>query len=132
MMFVAYVLTLPVMVALDLLWIGFFMKHFYFSRLGFLLSGAVRPLPAAFFYLLFVGGLYYFAILPGHSAGSLSKTLLSAAILGFIAYGTYDLTNMATIAAWPLSVTIVDMVWGACIAMCTAAIGYGILVLLSS
>ncbi|HRY56849.1 MAG TPA: DUF2177 family protein, partial [Patescibacteria group bacterium] len=34
------------------------------------------------------------------------------AFLGFIAYATYDLTNLATLKNWPLHVTVIDIVWG--------------------
>jgi uncharacterized membrane protein len=123
----AYLLTLPVMAVLDLLWIGVLMKSFYFSRIGFLLSGAIRPTPAVLFYLLFVAGIFYLAVVPAHAVGSLHKALLSAALLGVVAYGTYDLTNMATIAQWPLAVTVIDIAWGAVISALTAAAAYWLL-----
>ncbi|HVU75297.1 MAG TPA: DUF2177 family protein [Candidatus Paceibacterota bacterium] len=123
----AYLLTLPVMAVLDLLWIGVLMKSFYFSRLGFLLSGAIRPIPAVLFYFLFVAGIFYLAVVPAHAVGSLHKALLSAALLGVVAYGTYDLTNMATIAQWPLAVTVIDIAWGAVISALTAAAAYWLL-----
>lgn len=123
----AYVLTLPFMAAIDLLWIGVFMKSFYTEKLDFILSGSIRPLPAVLFYLAFVAGLFYFAVVPGYVAGSLQKTIVAAALLGALAYATYDLTNMATIAAWPLSVTVVDIIWGAVIAAATSAVGYWLL-----
>ena len=34
------------------------------------------------------------------------------AIFGLVAYGTYDLTNLATIKGWSLKVTIIDLIWG--------------------
>ena len=33
-------------------------------------------------------------------------------VFGVVAYGTYNLTNMATIKNWSVNVVIVDMVWG--------------------
>ena len=34
------------------------------------------------------------------------------ALFGLVAYGTYDLTNLATIKGWSLKVTIIDLLWG--------------------
>jgi uncharacterized membrane protein len=43
---------------------------------------------------------------------------------------TYDLTNMATIKNWPLSLAVVDMAWGVVITTVTAYIAYSIYFLL--
>jgi uncharacterized membrane protein len=40
------------------------------------------------------------------------KIFLLGALLGLVAYGTYDLTNQATLKEWPSIVTVVDLVWG--------------------
>jgi uncharacterized membrane protein len=34
-------------------------------------------------------------------------------LLGLVAYGTYDLTNQATLKVWPSAITIADLCWGA-------------------
>jgi uncharacterized membrane protein len=44
--------------------------------------------------------------------------------LGLVAYGTYDLTNYATLKNWPLTVTLVDLTWGAAVTAAGATIGY--------
>jgi uncharacterized membrane protein len=33
-------------------------------------------------------------------------------MFGLVAYGTYNLTNMATVKGWSPSVVFVDMLWG--------------------
>ena len=33
-------------------------------------------------------------------------------MFGFVAYGTYNLTNMATVKGWSPTVVFVDMIWG--------------------
>jgi uncharacterized membrane protein len=35
------------------------------------------------------------------------------ALFGFIAYATYDLSNLATLRNWPVSLALIDMAWGA-------------------
>jgi uncharacterized membrane protein len=40
---------------------------------------------------------------------------MTGALLGLVAYGTYDFTNQATLKNWPVIVTVVDLIWGAVI-----------------
>lgn len=62
-------------------------------------------MPAALFYLLYVAGLLVFAILPGLRARRWRTAAVLGALLGLIAYGTYDLSNYATLRDWPLALT---------------------------
>jgi hypothetical protein len=55
-----------------------------------------------------------------------AETLGMAALLGLVAYGTYDLTNLATVKAWPWIVTLVDMAWGTVLATAVAGVGYAV------
>jgi uncharacterized membrane protein len=45
-------------------------------------------------------------------------------MLGLVAYGTYDLTNQATLLGWPTLVTVVDLVWGTFLTATGAALGF--------
>ena len=36
----------------------------------------------------------------------------TGAVFGIVAYGTYNLTNMATIKDWPSNIVWIDMIWG--------------------
>src|SRR6202044_3773679 len=94
------------------------------TRLGHLLSPSINFVPLAFFYLLFSIGIFYFAAYPAHIRGSLMYAIGAGALLGMITYGTYDLTNMATLPGWPVSVTIVDIIWGGVVAAVSASAGY--------
>jgi uncharacterized membrane protein len=76
------------------------------------------------FYLLFVVGVLVFVVVPGVEDGSLRTTLLKGALFGLIAYGTYDLTNQATVKNWPLTITAVDMVWGTALSVAVSYIGF--------
>lgn len=86
--------------------------------------GSVNWTAAIVFYLLFIVGILVFAVLPALDAGSLMKAVLLGAFFGFIAYATYDLTNLATTKDWPLTVTLVDMAWGAVLSASVAAASY--------
>jgi uncharacterized membrane protein len=45
-------------------------------------------------------------------------------VLGLAAYGTYDMTNLSTLKGWPVSLSIVDMVWGTVLTSDASACGY--------
>lgn len=109
---ILYALTLVFFFAIDLTWLGVVAKNLYREKLGFILSDKVNWAAAIIFYLIYIGGILYFAILPGLESGSLVKVIINGAFLGMLCYATYDLTNMATIAKWPLSIVIIDIIWG--------------------
>ena len=119
-----YLATLAAFLAIDLTWLGIVARGFYRSQLGFLLSPNPNWSAAILFYLIFVAGLVYFAVLPGASAGSLGQALLRGALFGLIAYATYDLTNLATVKDWPLAITVVDMLWGTVLATAVSYVGF--------
>ncbi|MFH1601403.1 MAG: DUF2177 family protein [Candidatus Shapirobacteria bacterium] len=108
----AYLITLPVFLAIDFVWLTLIAKNFYAKYLGYLMKTNVNFAAAGLFYLLFVVGLVVFSVLPALEKNSWTQALFLGALLGLISYATYDLTNLATIKDWPLIVTIVDIVWG--------------------
>lgn len=106
-----YAISVPFFFAIDMVWLGFVAKDFYRSRLGDLL-GDINWLAAIIFYLIFLIGLTLFVTYPGVLKNSLSYVAIWGALFGFFTYATYDLTNLATMRDFPLSVALVDMVWG--------------------
>lgn len=100
-----------ILVVFDILWIGVFAKNFYRSQIGELFR--VSPQwPAAFMvWGLLAAGLIVF-VLPRAFLATTFDAFLYGALYGFIVYGVYDLTNFATLAHWPLTVTLVDLAWG--------------------
>jgi uncharacterized membrane protein len=121
-----YVLTVPVFFAVDLLWLGVLARDFYRSNLGHLLSPTVNWPAAIVFYLLFIAGILYFAVLPALAEGSLGRAVLNGLLFGFFTYMTYELTNLATLPSWPLKVVLVDIAWGMALSATVAAASYGI------
>ncbi|NVN97425.1 DUF2177 family protein [Candidatus Nomurabacteria bacterium] len=107
-----YLIALPVLVVLDMTWLGLVAKNFYAKHIGFLLRPDFNLLPGIIFYLLYLVGLVFFIIMPAVGKGSWVYALLLGALFGLIAYSTYDLTNQATLKDWPLIVTVVDLAWG--------------------
>lgn len=107
-----YAIAALVFFGIDMLWLGVIAKNIYRQKLGFILSDEVNWAAAFTFYFLYIVGILFFAIMPGLKEGSWQTALVNGAILGFMCYATYDLTNMATIKNWPLSIVLIDLAWG--------------------
>lgn len=108
----AYAGTLIVMVGLDLLWLGVIAKPLYQQGIGQLMADKPNVPVAVLFYALFGLGLVVFAVAPAGPAPGWGRTLGMAALFGFIAYATYDLTNLATLKQWPIGLSMLDIAWG--------------------
>ena len=101
-------------IALDYLWIGVLTKSFYLKELSSHLAlkdGVLAPyLPAVpFVYIVAIIGIIMFALPKAHS---LPSAFLAGAILGFIMYAFYDITNLSIFKDYSLAVTLVDIAWG--------------------
>jgi len=107
-----YFISLVAFFAVDMIWLGLVARTFYKKHLGYIMAPDVNWIAALIFYLLFIVGILVFVVLPGLKENSLSSTILRALLFGLITYATYDLTNLATIRDWPLTVTLVDLIWG--------------------
>ncbi len=110
--FYAYLVTLVVFVGIDLLWLGGVAKSAYESQLKALMKPKPDLLAATVFYALFALGLMIFVIYPAMSAHSGISSWWRGSLFGLFTYGTYDLTNLATLKNWPLKITLIDLVWG--------------------
>lgn len=96
---------------LDLLWLLLFARRMYQNNLGHLL-GQTKFAPAAIFYMIYLIGILIFIVNPSLEKGSLFYAIATGGFLGLLSYGTYDLTNLATIKNWPAIITIIDLIWG--------------------
>jgi uncharacterized membrane protein len=119
-----YAVSVPVFFVVDMIWLGLIARGFYRKALEPLLTPNINWTAAIIFYFLFLVGILIFALLHGIERRSLVYTIVMAALFGFIAYATYDLTNLATLRDWPLKLSIVDMMWGSFLSASTAAITY--------
>lgn len=108
----------------DYLWLGVLMPGQYQAWIGPLMLEQPRVVPAALFYFLYPVGLIAFAVGPALDRASGTRALLSSALFGLVAYGTYDLSNLATLRGWPVALTVVDMLWGALLSGCAGLAGY--------
>ena len=119
-----YFVTLAAFLAIDAVWLALVARTFYRRYLDWLMATHPNWLAALAFYLLFVVGVLVFVVVPGVEDGSLRTTILRGALFGLIAYGTYDLTNLATVKNWPLTITVVDMVWGTALSVAVSYVGF--------
>ena len=119
-----YACSLAGALILDAIWLGVVARGFYAKNLRHLLAENVNWWAAGAFYALHAAGIVWFCVLPAVREESLPGAVLNAAALGLLMYATYDLTNQATLKDWPLSVTIVDIVWGATISAVVGFLGY--------
>lgn len=79
---------------------------------GAILLDGVRAVPAVLFYLGYIAGLVTLVSWPAFRADQPGQALWQGAVLGAMAYGTYELTNLATLRAWNWSMVAVDLAWG--------------------
>ena len=119
-----YLASLVVFFAVDMVWLILVARSFYKKYLGYLMAPKVNWIAAIIFYLLFILGILVFVVLPGVKENSLQNTILRAILFGLITYATYDLTNLATINKWPLTVTLVDLAWGMIVSTIVGIAGF--------
>ncbi|MBH3445822.1 DUF2177 family protein [Pseudomonas moraviensis] len=118
---IAYVATLLTFLLLDGIWLGLLMAPTYRELLGSLMLEKPLLLPAAVFYCLYVIGCVVFVVLPALSWQRAAKL---GALLGLMAYGTYDLTNWATLRDWSVQVSLMDWAWGTVATAVACTVGY--------
>lgn len=118
--------VLLAMLVLDALWLGVVARRYYQTTLRRVVAFEVRWLPAVGFYLLHTVALLVFVLAPNAAAGvpaGLGRIGVMGAFLGACTYGTYDLTNMATIRDWPWHLTALDILWGMLVTSLSGLLG---------
>ncbi|MEM1267498.1 MAG: DUF2177 family protein [Pseudomonadota bacterium] len=119
-----YLVSLAAFLAVDAVWLRTVMQPLFSARVGDLLREEFRFEAAGVFYALYVAGILYFATFPALRTGSPGQAAFDAALLGFLAYGTYEATNMTTLRGWTWEMVIVDTLWGIALTALTALVGY--------
>ena len=108
----AYLAALGCFLLLDACWLALMGPRLYRPAIGALMAAEVDWPAAGLFYLLYLFGLLAFAILPALDRRQPGLAARLGALLGLVAYGTYDLTNQATLLGWPWAITLADLAWG--------------------
>lgn len=104
--------TFFIFLLIDALWLSYSVKSLYRPQLGSLLNEKPVIWAAILFYLVYIIGLAIIVIQPAINNDSIYQAIFHGTVLGIIAYGTYNLTNMATIKNWSPLVVFIDMLWG--------------------
>lgn len=109
---IRYIVAGALFAIIDGIWLSFVANKLYRSQLGSLLLDKPNLPAAIVFYLVFLVGLVVFVISPAMQSNDWKVALGLGALFGFVTYATYDLTNLATLKGYPLTITIVDLIWG--------------------
>ncbi len=120
----AYLGSAAAMLVMDIIWLTTMVPLIYRPALGDMLADPPNLWVAAVFYLVYVVGVVVFAVLPALSQQNWLVALGAGALLGLVAYGTYDFTNLSTLKNWPVSLSLIDVCWGIFLTATTATAGY--------
>lgn len=104
-----YGIAMLVFLALDIPWLNSMTPALYQAELGHLMADDPNFIAALLFYVMYIAGCLYLVVLP---SVSVKQAAIRGAVLGLIAYGTYDMTSLAVFKDWPVYVSVIDMVWG--------------------
>lgn len=108
---------------IDAVFLSIVMRPLFERHLGESLLDGLRLGPAAMFYVLYMGGVFWFAGLPALRADNPNLAILNGAAIGLIAYGTYELTSYAVMRDWSPAMVAVDMAWGTVLTGFSAWVG---------
>ncbi|NUS73648.1 MAG: DUF2177 family protein [Corynebacteriales bacterium] len=123
---VRFLVAGSIMAVIDALWLTIVANKFYKDQIGGLLLEKPNLAAAVVFYLVYVTGIVAFVLAPALDKHSWQHALMYGALLGLFAYATYDLTNLATLKGFTLTVVIVDLVWGTVLTGGVSLISYHI------
>lgn len=121
---IAYVATAAAFLIIDMIGLRLLVLPIFNAEAGRLFLENPRIAPAAVFYLGFIAGVVWFVSAPALASGAgLGAVFLNAALLGALAYGTYEFTNYATLKGWTAKMVATDFIWGAALTGASAVIG---------
>jgi uncharacterized membrane protein len=123
---VIYGITFVIFGIIDAIWLGGIAKDLYRHALRNRISNPPFWPAAAMFYLIFITGLLYFAILPAINDDSLLSAAVNGSLYGFFTYATYGLTNLATLKKWPQLLVFIDIGWGTAACLTASTLAYTI------
>lgn len=116
-----------ILAVVDAVWLSLVANSFYKSQIGSLLMDKPNFVAAVAFYLIYLLGLVVFALSPALEKGDWKLALGLGALLGFVAYSTYDLTNLSTLKGFTVKLAVVDIMWGTILTASVTLLAYLIL-----
>ncbi len=121
--FKMFAITLLTFTVIDLFYLSLIAPTFYRAQIGPLMASTTNWIAVGLFYLEIVLGLLVFVIIPSVPAASFRQPLARAVLFGLVSYGTYELSNLATLNGWTVAITVVDTFWGICVSTVVSFIG---------
>ena len=112
-------------VALDMVWLAVVGGPLFMSQVGTVLRERPDLAAAGTFYLIYGVGMATLVVAPALRERSVLSAAWRGAVLGLTAYATFDLTNLAIVRDWTLTVSLADMAWGTCATGLACLAGYG-------
>ena len=108
-----YLAAVAIFLGIDSVWLKTMTGLFYEERIGHLLADEPNMIAAGVFYLFYLLALCIIILYPQIKAqASLVHIFLMGALIGLMAYGTYDFTSLALYKGYTLDTALVDFVWG--------------------
>jgi uncharacterized membrane protein len=121
-----YGVSAVVMLTLDLLWLGVVAAPLYERTIGPLLRPQPNLVAALLFYLVYLVGINELVIHAEAETSRSARVAARGALLGFVAYSTFDLTALAVLAGWSALVTVVDVAWGTLLTAASAGVAHAV------
>ena len=121
-LFISFVFTAVIFLSIDAVWLSYAGKYFYQPNIGLLLRITYK-VSAALFYLLYPMGVSILIIKPALSKNPVGQVFWNGVVLGAMAYGTYNFTNMAILTEWSVAVVFVDIIWGGLLTGTSSVLG---------
>lgn len=123
-LFILYAATTVILLALDAVMLTLVMQPLFKTHIGALMRETPLLLPAAIFYLGYTAGLIYLISWPALKMGT--SAILPAAVLGVVAYGTYEFTSIVILKDWSWQMVAADVTWGTVVTAFSAWAGLAI------
>ena len=114
------------MLPIDIAWLLLMKKKYDLWMSGF---ERTLNIPAIILVYIFIPLGLSFLVVGKHFDKNPTYLLAAfeAFIYGVFAYAVYDLTNLATLKGWPITMTVVDIIWGGILCTITTMVSLFVL-----
>ena len=123
LLIISFIFVSTIFLIIAVLWLSITVKSLYRPALGDLLKDKPVMWAAVLFYIIYMIGVALIILKPALANDSISQALWTGVVFGVVAYGTYNLTNMATVKNWSASIVWIDMLWGGFLTGFSSAVG---------
>jgi len=120
---ISFFFVSTIFLIIDIAWLSITVKSLYRPALGSLLKDKPVMWAAILFYIIYMIGLALIILKPALANDSILQALWTGVVFGVVAYGTYNLTNMATVKNWSANIVWIDMIWGGFLTGFSSAVG---------